>query len=45
MRWHLQAENILQSNTNDQIQKDFANMLIIKAEKMYELFANEGNWQ
>jgi hypothetical protein len=45
MRWHLQAENILQSDTNDQIQKDFANMLIIKAEKMYELFANEGNWQ
>ena len=45
MRWQLQAENILQSNTNDQIQNDFAKMLITKAENIYELFANEHNWQ
>lgn len=45
MRWHLKAEQILQSNTNDQIQQDFAKMLITKAEKMYELFANDKIWQ
>ena len=45
MRWQLQAENILQSNTNDPTQKDFANILITKAEHIYELFANEHNWK
>lgn len=44
MRWQLQAENILQSNSNDPLQIDFAKLLINKAEMIYELFANESNW-
>jgi hypothetical protein len=44
MRWQLQAENILQSNTNDQLRQDFAKLLITKAEMVYDLFANENNW-
>jgi hypothetical protein len=45
MRWQLQAEQILQSNTKDQLRKDFATLLITKAEMVYDLFANEKNWQ
>ena len=45
MRWQLQAEQILQSNTNDQLRKDFSTLLITKAEMIYDLFANEKNWQ
>jgi hypothetical protein len=45
MRWQLQAEQILQSNTNDHLRKDFATLLITKAEMIYDLFANEKNWE
>ena len=45
MRWQLQAENILQSGTTDQLRKDFAQLLVSKAEIVYDLFANEKNWQ
>ena len=45
MRWQLKAEQILQSNTDDQTQKDFAQLLINKAENVYQLFANDKNWQ
>lgn len=45
MRWQLKAEQILQSNINDQTQKDFAQLLINKAENMYQLFTNDEVWQ
>ena len=45
MRWQLKAENILQSGLNDQIQKNFAQLLITKAENIYGLFANDKIWQ
>ena len=45
MRWQLQAEQILQNNINDQLRKDFAALLITKAEMIYDLFANPKNWQ
>ena len=45
MRWQLQAENILQNGLNDQTQKDFAQLLITKAEDIYGLFANDKIWQ
>lgn len=45
MRWQLQAENILQSDTKDQLRKDYAKMLVSKAEMVYDLFSNEKNWQ
>lgn len=45
MRWQLQAEQILQNNTNDPLRKDFAALLITKAEMIYALFANPKNWQ
>ena len=45
MRWQLQAENILQSDTKDQLRKDYAKVLVSKAEMVYDLFSNEKNWQ
>jgi hypothetical protein len=45
MRWQLQAENIMQSKTNDQVRLDFAKVLINKAEMLYDLSVNEKNWQ
>jgi hypothetical protein len=44
-RWQLQADNILNSGTNDKIQHDFAERLIAKAESVYELFSNDKAWQ
>jgi hypothetical protein len=43
-RWQLQADNILNSGTNDKIQHDFAERLIAKAESVYELFSNDKAW-
>ncbi|MFQ3192233.1 MAG: hypothetical protein ACI936_003385 [Paraglaciecola sp.] len=43
-RWQLQADNILNSGTNDKTQHDFADRLIAKAEAVYELFSNDKAW-
>lgn len=45
MRWQLKAENILQSASADQTEKDFAQLLITKAENVYGIFANDKLWQ
>lgn len=43
-RWQLQADNILNSGTDDKTQHDFADRLIAKAEAVYELFSNDEAW-
>ena len=43
-RWQLQADNILNSGTDDKTQHDFADRLIAKAEAVYELFSNDKAW-
>jgi hypothetical protein len=44
LRWQLQADNILNSGSQDKTQLEFAETLITKAEKIYELFSNDKAW-
>ena len=43
MKWQLQAQNILNS-AKDKTQVDFANLLIHRAESLYQLFENDSLW-
>ncbi|MGS2719551.1 DUF4826 family protein [Paraglaciecola aestuariivivens] len=45
LRWQLQADNLLNSGTQDNTQVEFANRLITKAEQLYDLFADDKAWQ
>lgn len=44
MAWQLKAENILANEKSDQVQKDYANLLISKAEVLYETQSNDEWW-
>lgn len=43
--WHLQAENIARSNTKDKEQIDFAALLNVKADMLYDLSTDKKIWQ
>jgi hypothetical protein len=43
--WQMQAENIERSGTKDQAQIDFANLLVKKADMVYQLSSDEKIWQ
>jgi hypothetical protein len=44
MKWQLQAENILQAQPLDKTQQEFANILISRAEGLYQLFEKAELW-
>jgi hypothetical protein len=43
--WQIKAENIIKTQNNDKVQQDFANLLINKAENLYDIQADEKVWQ
>ena len=43
MKWQLQAENILQTNPDD-TQKQFAELLINRAENLYQIYRDDTYW-
>jgi len=43
LKWQMQAENLLQANTDEQ--NDFANLLIGRAEGLYKLYNDESLWK
>lgn len=45
LHWQLKAEQIAQAGFSDQTQVDFANLLVNRAEGLYDLFDNEQLWQ
>ena len=45
LRWQLQADNILKNEESDQTQKEFAALLIGRANGLYDLFEKEELWQ
>ncbi len=44
LRWQLKAEQILGSPNKTQDQQAFANLLINRAENMYDMYENEKYW-
>jgi hypothetical protein len=44
MKWQLQAENILNSGTQDKTQQEFGQLLIGRAEGLYQLYDKEELW-
>lgn len=45
MSWQLRAENIISLPGVDNVQADFAKLLVTKAEVLYQLYNNEQLWQ
>lgn len=45
LNWQLKAENIINSNAVDKTQQEFANLLVSRAQGLYELFENDSLWQ
>tara|TARA_R110002126_G_scaffold15185_10_gene62511 strand:+ start:7873 stop:8316 length:444 start_codon:yes stop_codon:yes gene_type:complete len=45
LNWQLKAENIMNGNAVDKTQQDFANLLVNRAQGLYELFEDEALWQ
>ncbi|MDP4528397.1 DUF4826 family protein [Alkalimonas delamerensis] len=45
LHWQLKAQQILDTQQGDKTQLDFANLLIGRAQSLYELFNNEAMWQ
>jgi hypothetical protein len=45
LHWQLKAEQIAQAGFSDKTQVDFANLLVNRAEGLYDLFDNEQLWQ
>ncbi|EHR42013.1 DUF4826 family protein [Alishewanella jeotgali] len=45
LHWQLKAEQIAQAGFTDKTQVDFANLLVNRAEGLYNLFDNEPLWQ
>ena len=45
MSWQLRAENIISLPGVDNVQADFAKLLVTKAEVLYQLYSNEQLWQ
>lgn len=45
LHWQLKAEQIAQAGFTDKTQVEFANLLVSRAEGLYDLFDNEPLWQ
>lgn len=45
LSWQLRASNILEHVKSDQLEKDYANLLIEKADLLYEVQAEDKWWQ
>ncbi|WP_213994703.1 DUF4826 family protein [Arsukibacterium sp.] len=45
LNWQLKAENIVSSDSVDKTQQDFANLLVARAQGLYELFEDDSLWQ
>ncbi|NRA82914.1 MAG: DUF4826 family protein [Gammaproteobacteria bacterium] len=45
LTWQMKAQNIIDLNSNDKVQNDFAQLLIKRAEGLYELFEDDKLWQ
>ncbi|WP_333608195.1 DUF4826 family protein [Arsukibacterium sp.] len=45
LRWQLKAEQIVNAGITDKTQQDFADLLVARAQGLYELFDNEQLWQ
>jgi hypothetical protein len=45
LNWQLKAENIMNNATVDKTQRDFANLLVARAQGLYELFEDQALWQ
>lgn len=45
LRWQLKAEQILQTQTQDNTQRQFAHMLVTRAEGLYQIFDDEKLWK
>ncbi|KKO46052.1 hypothetical protein WG68_06735 [Arsukibacterium ikkense] len=45
LNWQLKAEHIVNSESVDKTQQDFANLLVSRAQGLYELFEDDALWQ
>lgn len=45
MQWQLKAQQIIDSGINDKTKRDFANLLISRAESLYQMFDDNKLWQ
>lgn len=45
LNWQLKAENIINGGAIDKTQQDFANLLVNRAQGLYELFEDDALWQ
>lgn len=45
LHWQLKAEQIAQAGFTDKTQVEFANLLVSRAEGLYDLFDNDPLWQ
>ncbi len=45
LSWQLKAEQLLNMQQLDQTQRDYANLLIEQAERLYQMHDNESLWQ
>ncbi|NRA70192.1 MAG: DUF4826 family protein [Gammaproteobacteria bacterium] len=45
LTWQMKAQSILNLANNDKVQIDFANLLISRAESLYQLFEDDKLWQ
>ncbi|WJG10892.1 DUF4826 family protein [Aliiglaciecola sp. LCG003] len=43
--WQLKAENLQNSDSLDQTQKDFCDLLVSRAEGLYQMYEKESLWQ
>ena len=45
LQWQLKAQQIIDSGINDKTKQDFANLLIGRAQALYEMFDKDELWQ
>ncbi|HAW92003.1 MULTISPECIES: DUF4826 family protein [unclassified Arsukibacterium] len=45
LNWQIKAENIMNNATVEKTQRDFANLLVSRAQGLYQLFEDEAVWQ
>lgn len=44
-RWQLQAQKLIDAGINDQTSQDYVNLLVSRAQSLYELFENQTLWK
>lgn len=45
LAWHLKAENLIQNGLRDDTQKQYAGLLISRAESLFAMYQDEKIWQ